>query len=71
VKSTRPLLAVVSTALIIASAAAEYPDRPIRFVVPAAAGGGPDVLARLLAGELSRQMGQQMVVDNRPAAADQ
>jgi len=69
VKSTRPLLTVVSTALIITSAAAEYPERPIRFVVPAAAGGGPDVLARLLAGELSRQMGQQVVVDNRPGGS--
>ncbi len=59
-------LAVV---LIANMAAAEYPDRPIRFVVPSAAGGGPDVTARVLATELSKQMGRQVIVDNRPGAA--
>ena len=50
------------------AAAAEYPARPIRFVVPFAAGGGPDVTARLLATELSQRMGQQIVIDNRAGA---
>jgi tripartite-type tricarboxylate transporter receptor subunit TctC len=50
-------------------AAAQYPTRPIRFIVPSAAGGAPDINARLLATELTRQMGQQIVVDNRPGAA--
>ncbi len=49
--------------------AAEYPDRPIRFIVPFGAGGGPDTTARLLAAELSTQMGQQLVIDNRAGAA--
>ena len=42
--------------------------RPIRYIVPAAAGGAPDAIARLIAAELTRQMNQQVVVDNRPGA---
>ena len=49
--------------------AADYPDRPVRFIVPAAPGGGPDVINRLVAAELTRQMGKQFVVDNRPGAS--
>lgn len=48
---------------------AEYPERPIRYIVPSAAGGGADALARILAAELTRQMGQQIVVDNRAGAS--
>ena len=55
--------------MLALDAHAEYPERPIRFVVPAGAGDGPDVSARLLAAELVKQMGQQVVIDNRPGAA--
>ena len=48
--------------------AGEYPSRPIRFLVPSAAGGTPDVISRIIGAELSKQMGQQVVVDNRPGA---
>ncbi len=55
-------------ATIAAALAAEYPARPIRFIVPSAPGGTPDIISRAVALELGRQMGQQAVVDNRPGA---
>jgi tripartite-type tricarboxylate transporter receptor subunit TctC len=50
-------------------AAADYPDKPARVVVPVAAGGGVDVMARLLAQKLSERLGQQFTVENRAGAA--
>jgi tripartite-type tricarboxylate transporter receptor subunit TctC len=61
--------AIALAALHAGTAGAAYPDRPIRYIVPSAAGGGADALARILAGELSKQMGQQIVVDNRAGAS--
>ena len=43
-----------------------YPDRPLRFIVPQAAGSASDTSARILAHEFTRLLGQQVVVDNRP-----
>jgi len=48
--------------------AQDYPNRPITFVVPYAAGGGLDVLARMLALKLSERLGKSVVVENRPGA---
>ena len=51
------------------SIAAEYPDRPVHVIVPSAPGGAPDITTRIVVAELTRQMGQQFVVDNRPGAS--
>jgi tripartite-type tricarboxylate transporter receptor subunit TctC len=50
-------------------AAATYPNRPIHFIVPYAAGGGIDVLARLIGQKLSEGLGQPVVVENKPGAS--
>ena len=55
--------------LAVWSASAQYPDRPIRFVVPQAPGSATDTVARILAPEMAKQLGQQVVVDNRPGGA--
>ena len=49
-----------------APAAAQYPGKPIRFIVPYAPGSSPDAICRLIGAELARQMGQQFVIDNKP-----
>src|SRR5256714_15232335 len=51
------------------SAAADYPDKPVRLIVPQAAGSATDTVARILGAELGKELGQQIVVDNRPGGA--
>ena len=64
------LRALVLLACVLSSSAwAAYPDRPIRYVLPSAAGGGPDVAARIVMAELARQLDRQVVVDNRPGGS--
>ena len=62
------LLGSYGTALA-ADIAASYPERPIRLIVPQAAGSSSDTVARFVAAELTRVVGQQVVVDNRPGGA--
>ncbi len=56
-------------AFAAAGAAAQYPDRPIRFIVPQAPGSATDTVARILSPELSKALGQAVVVENRPGGA--
>lgn len=51
------------------SAYAEYPDRPVHIIAPVGAGGGVDVMARLLAQALSERLHQSFIVENKPGAA--
>lgn len=69
----RPLLAAAALLawLPLSASAADYPVKPIRIVVPYAAGGSTDTLARLVAERLGKQLGQPVVVDNRPGASEQ
>ena len=50
-------------------AAAQYPDKPIKLIVPQAAGSATDTVARILGAELAKEVGQQIIIDNRPGGA--
>ena len=59
---------VALAACIPLLAAAAWPDKPIRMVVPYAAGGGADNTARIVAQQMSVSLGQQIIIDNKPGA---
>src|SRR5258705_500142 len=55
-------------ALILApdvAGAQTWPSRPVRMIVPQPAGGTPDIVARVISGRLSRELGQQVLIENR------
>ena len=67
-----PLLTALTLSASLGTASAfaqDYPHKPIRLIVPFAAGGGSDFVGRLIGQKLTEQMGQTVVVDNRPGAA--
>lgn len=63
------LLAVFMLPQITLAAQGEYPERPIRLIIPQATGGGSDTIGRYMAQRLGDALGQNIVVDNRPGAA--
>jgi tripartite-type tricarboxylate transporter receptor subunit TctC len=64
------VLATLASAIVPGLASADtWPSKPVRWVVAYPAGGGSDFLARQLAPQLGRQLGQTIVIDNRPGAA--
>src|SRR3954471_13912963 len=66
---TRAIAAIVlAVAGLTSVQAQDFPSKPVRFVVPYAAGGSGDMLARLLGNKLAGIWGQQVVVDNKPGA---
>jgi tripartite-type tricarboxylate transporter receptor subunit TctC len=60
--------ALTAAAAAAVFAQAGYPSKPVRMVVPSSAGGGTDIVARIIAPELSKRLGQQVIIDNRPGA---
>jgi tripartite-type tricarboxylate transporter receptor subunit TctC len=65
------LLLLVAMLVLLPSHAQNYPNRPVRVLVPLSAGGGMDTIARGLAQRLGEALGQSFVVDNRPGAGSQ
>jgi tripartite-type tricarboxylate transporter receptor subunit TctC len=63
------MLVACASLLLPAAALAEYPDKPIRLIVPQAAGSATDTVARILAAELGPQLGQSVIVEDRPGGA--
>ena len=65
-----PIALVVAalSALATGPAAAGYPDRIVRIVVPFAPGGGTDVIARTLVQEMAKDLGATIIIENKPGA---
>ena len=63
------LLSLACTLCAAPAAAQDYPSKPVSIIVPLSAGGGTDLLARVIAAKLHDKFGQPVTVDNRPGAA--
>ena len=62
-------IAAISFSVLASAQPAKYPVKPIRMVVGYAAGGGSDIMGRLIAQQMAEGLGQQVIVENRPGAA--
>jgi tripartite-type tricarboxylate transporter receptor subunit TctC len=63
-----PALTALAAKMARAQSAADYPSRPVTFIVPFAPAGGTDILARVLGQKLEQRLGKPFVVENRPGA---
>lgn len=68
-KLLKSLIAVSALSVAGLACAASWPERPVEWVVPYAAGGGSDVIARLVASEMEKSLGKNIIVENKPGAA--
>ena len=70
----RCLVAVLLVGMLLGgirpAAAADFPTRPIRWLIPYPAGGTTDILARIMAEFLSKRLGQPVIIENKPGAAN-
>ncbi|HZT63207.1 MAG TPA: tripartite tricarboxylate transporter substrate binding protein [Burkholderiales bacterium] len=67
-KKARAVIAALLLSALAGAASGQYPVRPVRFIVPSAAGGGTDIIARAISLKLAESLGQPFVVENRPGA---
>ena len=66
---TVALAGAALAAMVLPAAAQDYPTKPVKVIVPFAAGGGTDVYGRIWAEEMSKEFGQRFLVENQPGAA--
>ena len=59
---------LASLAVLAGTAHAQYPDRPVRIIVPFAPGGGTDLIARTLGQGMTQELGQSVIIENKPGA---
>ncbi len=59
---------LASLAVLAGTAHAQYPDRPVRIIVPFAPGGGTDLIARTLGQGMTKELGQSVIIENKPGA---